>query len=170
MVGTVPDKTPLGASTTNRKWNVDLDVSATETAEWVALCGITEFTPGVEGSLQDDSDFDGEGWGSEVNSLNKWSNTGKLRRGVQPGSEPPVYDEGQEVLRLAAAETGLANVVHCRWYEMEPEGPRVEAYEGYAAVTWSEDGGGVEALSFVSFTLTGRGKRNPITHPATVTP
>ncbi|WNM65422.1 major tail protein [Microbacterium phage Phonegingi] len=159
-------KVPLGASTTNRKWYVDLDNSATGTPSWLALAGITELTPGVEGSLQDDSDFDGEGWGSQVNTMNAWTLEGKVRRGVLPGSTPPVYDPAQEILRLAAAETGLANVVHVRWYEMEPEGPRVEAYEGYAAVTWSEDGGGVDAISIVSFTLTGRGKRTVITHPA----
>ena len=164
-------KVPLGASTTNRKWYVDIDNSATGVPTWIALAGITELTPGgVEGSLQDDSDFDGEGWGSQVNTLNAWTIEGKLRRGVMAGSTPPVYDPAQEVLRLAGAETGLANVVHVRWYEMEPDGPRVEAYEGYAAVTWSEDGGGVDAISIVSFTLTGRGKRAPIAHPATATP
>ncbi len=159
-------KVPLGASTTNRKWYVDLDTSATSTPSWAALAGITELTPGVEGSLQDDSDFDGEGWGSQVNTLNAWTVEGKVRRGVMAGSTPPVYDPAQEILRLAAAETGVDNVVHVRWYEMEPGGPRVEAYEGYAAVTWSEDGGGVDAISIVSFTLTGRGKRESITHPA----
>lgn len=159
-------KVPLGASTLNRKWYVDIDTSTTGTASWIALAGITEVQVGVEGSLQSDSDFDGEGWGSQMNSLNSWSVNGKVRRGVLPGSDPAVYDPGQEVLRLAAAETGLGNVVHIRFYEMEPDGPRVEAYEGFAAVTWSEDGGGVEALSMVSFTLTGRGKRSSITHPA----
>lgn len=164
MAATV--RSPLGASTTNRKWYVDIDSSATSTPAWVALSGVTELTPGVEGSLQNDGDFDGEGWGSQVNTLNAWTLEGKVRRGIMPGSTPPVYDPGQEILRLAAAETGIANVVHVRWYEMEPDGPRVEAYEGYAAVQWSEDGGGVEALSMVSFTLTGRGKREAITHPA----
>lgn len=163
----VEERTPLGASTTTRKWWVDIDASATETPDWVGLAGITEFQPTVEGSLQNDSDFDGGGWGSDANTLNKWKANGKVRRGVQPGSNPPVYDPGQEILREAGSETGLANVVHVRFYEMEPEGPRVEAYEGFAAVTWSEDGGGVEALSFASFTLNGRGKRNAIVHPAT---
>lgn len=165
MVATT--KVALGASTLNRKWFVDLDVSTTSTPSWIALAGMTEVKPTVEGSMQNDADFDGEGWGSEMNSMNKWAVEGKVRRGVLPGSQPPVYDPGQEVLRLAADETGLGNVVHCRWYEMEPDGPRVEAYEGVASVTWSEDGGGVEALSIVSFKLSGRGKRNKITHPAT---
>lgn len=159
-------KAPLGATTTNRKWYLDVDASATDTPSWIGVFGITEFTPNVEGSLQDDSDFDGEGWGSQTNTLNNWSNEGKFKRGVKkPVTDPPVYDPGQEILRLAAAQTGVGNTVHCRWYEMEPNGPRVEAYEGYAAVTYSEDGGGVDALSIASFTLTGQGKRLTIAHP-----
>ena len=164
-MGTETTKAPLGATTTNRKWYLDVDASATAEPSWIGVFGITEFKPGIEGSLQDDSDFDGEGWKSQTNTANAWANEGKVKRGVKKGVTPPVYDAGQEKLRLAAAETGVANSVHVRWYEMEPNGPRVEAYEGYAAVTWSEDGGNMEALSIVSFTLTGQGKRIPITHP-----
>lgn len=160
-------KAPLGATTTNRKWYVDLDTSPDATPTWIGLFGITELTPGIEGTLQDDSDFDGEGWKSQTNTANAWSLEGKVKRGVQAGITPSVYDPGQEILRLAAAETGVGNSVHVRWYEMEPGGPRVEAYEGRAAVSWSEDGGGMDALSIVSFTLTGQGARTPITHPDT---
>jgi hypothetical protein len=36
----------------------------------------------------------------------------------------------------------------------------------FATVTWSPDGGGMDALSTVSVTLTGQGERKAITHPA----
>lgn len=156
------NKVPLGASTLVRKWF--LDVSTDEGTTWIGVFGMTEFKPGIEGSMQDDSDFDGEGWLSEVNSANRWKNEGKVRRGTL-ASDSTAYDPGQEVLREAGAQTGVANVVLCRWYEMEPEGPRVEAYQGNAAVSWSPDGGNVEALDIVSFTLSGRGKREAIPHP-----
>jgi hypothetical protein len=164
---TATTKTALGPSTLNRKWFVDLNTGDDTTPVWIPLLGMTEVKPVVEGSMQDDSDFDGGGWGSNMNSLNRWKVEGKFRRAPQPGSTPPVYDPGQEVLREAGGSTGIENVVHCRWYEMEPNGPRVEAYDGFAAVTYTEDGGGVEALSFVSFVLDGRGARNDIPHPAT---
>jgi hypothetical protein len=165
-MGTETTKAPLGATTTNRKWYLDVDTSITSTPTWVGVFGITELKTGIEGSLQDDSDFDGEGWKSQVNTANQWSLEGKVKRGVKrPVTVPPVYDAGQEKLRLAGAETGVANSVHVRWYEMEPNGPRVESYEGFAAVTWSEDGGNMEALSMVSFTLTGQGKRLTPAHP-----
>lgn len=156
------NKVPLGASTLVRKWY--LDVSTDEGTTWIGVFGITEFKPGLEGSMQDDSDFDGEGWLSEVNSANRWKNEFKVRRGVQ-ASTPTAYDPGQEVIRLAAAKTGVANVVLCRWYEMEPDGPRVEAYQGKAACSWSPDGGNTEALDTVSVVLSGRGKRESIAHP-----
>ena len=53
---------------------------------------------------------------------------------------------------------------------MEPGGPRVESYEGKAAVTWSPDGGSTEATSTASFVLSGRGERKSVEHPAAVAP
>lgn len=157
-------KVPLGASTTNRKWQCDINVAdAGETKQWIGLFGVTEFKPTLEGSMQDDSDFDSE-WLSEVNTANRWKIEGKVRRGTLE-SDPTAYDPGQERIRAAADRTGIANVVEVRWYEMEPGGPRVESYEGKAAVSWSDDGGGTEATSTASFTLSGRGPRRKVTHP-----
>lgn len=166
MVSTATTKVPLGPTTTNRKWYLDIDSSGgAATPTYIGVFGITQFQSQVAASLQDDSDFDGAGWGSQTNSRNAWSIVLKAKRGVKKGSTPKVYDPGQEILRVAGAATGVANTVRVRWYEMEPNGPRVEAYEGYAAVSYSEDGGGTEALSMVSVTLTGQGARGIITHP-----
>ena len=161
---TATTKAPLGATTTNRKWYLDVKTGTSLAPVWTGVFGITEFTPKVEGSLQSDADFDGDGWGSEVNTLNKWSNEAKVKRAATAAT-PTAYDPGQEKLRDCGSKTGVENVAHVRWYEMEPGGPRIEAYEGKAAVTWTEDGGGVEALSFASIVLTGRGKRLDIEHP-----
>ena len=157
------NKVPLGASTLVRKWF--LDVSEDDGTTWIGVFGITEFKPGLEGSMQDDSDFDGEGWLSEINSANRWKNEFKVRRGTL-AADAEAYDPGQEIIRLAAAKTGVENVLMFRWYEMEPGGPRVEAYQGKAAVSWSPDGGNTEALDTVSVVASGRGKREAIAHPA----
>lgn len=157
-------KVPLGASTTNRKWYLDVKVGE----EWVGVFGITEFKDVLEGSLQDDSDFDSS-WLSETNTANRWKIEGKVARKTLE-SDPTAYDPGQERIRLAAEKTGVENVVPCRWYEMEPGGPRVESYEGKAAVTWSPDGGSTEATSTASFVLSGRGPRNSVTHPSPAAP
>lgn len=165
MVSTATTKVPLGASTTNRKWYLDVDSSTTSTPTWVGVFGITEFQDALEPTLQEDSDFDSDGYKSQTKTASAWSLTTKVARKVTTALAT-AYDPGQEILRLAANENGVANSVHIRWYEMEPGGPRVEAYQGKAAVSWSPDGGGMDALSTVSVTLTGQGKRNAITHPA----
>lgn len=156
-------KVPLGASTTNRKWY--LDVSTDDGTTWIGVFGIQEFKDVLEGSLQDDSDFDSS-WLSEVNTANRWKIEGKVARKTLE-STPTAYDPGQEAIRQAAAKTGVENVLPVRWYEMEPGGPRVESYEGKAAVTWSPDGGSTEATSTASFVLSGRGERKVVAHPAT---
>jgi len=160
-------KTPLGASTTNRKWYLDVYPTLTANAP-IGVFGIQEFKDGVEGSVQDDSDFDGEGWKSSTVTANAWSLELKVGRKTTV-ADATAYDPGQEVLRLASRQTGAANRVKVRWYEMEPGGPRVEAYEGFATVTWSPDGGGMDATSTVTVTLTGQGKPVSITHPDTAT-
>ena len=157
-------KTPLGATTTNRKWYLDINTGTTLVPVWTGVFGITDFTPALDNTLQDDSDYDSEGYKSQTKTASQWSNTGTVKRAVT-GADPEAYDPGQEALRLAADENGVANSVHCRWYEMEPEGPRVEAYEGHGAVSWTPNGGGMDALSMAGFAITGQGKRNPITHP-----
>lgn len=166
MTSTVPERVPLGASTLNRKWYLDVDTSATATPTWIGVFGIGEFKPNVEATMQDDSDFDSGGYKSSTATALAWSLEFKVSRKTIAAT-PTSYDPGQEALRLAQDELGDGNRVHVRWYEMTPGGPRVEAYEGYAAVSWSPDGGSMDALDTVSVVLTGQGKRTAITHPDT---
>jgi hypothetical protein len=168
---TVPTRTPLGASTLNRKWYLDVNVGTTAVPDWVGVFGLLEFKDTLDPTLQDDSDFDSEGYKSQNVTALAWSLETKVSRKTVQGS-PTAYDPGQEALRLAGEEMGESNVAHVRWYEMTPDGPRAEAYEGRAAVSWTPDGGGMDANSTATVTLTGKGKRTAITHPegATVAP
>lgn len=159
---TLPVRTPLGGSTLNRKWY--LDVSEDGGTTWVPVMGLTEFQPTTEATLQDDSDFDSEGFRSSTKTASAWGITGTVRRGVKPGATP-VYDPGQEIIREAADAMGVANVLRVRFYEMEEEGPRVLAYQGDVATDWTDNGGDMAANSTAGFTLTGRGRRTKITHP-----
>lgn len=167
MASTATTKVPLGASTTNRKWYLDVDEGTAGVADWTGVFGIQEFKDAIAGTLQEDSDFDSAGWKSQTNTANAWSIELKVKRAVT-AALATAYDPGQEKLRLAARETGVGNRVHIRWYEMEPNGPHVESYEGWAVVSWSPDGGAMDALSTVTVTLTGQGAPKPITHPAGV--
>lgn len=162
---TATTKVPLGASTTNRKWYVDVDSSdMSAAATYIGVFGIQEFKDAVEGSLQDDSDFDGGGWKSSTVTANAGSLEFKVGRKTQ-ATDAESYDPGQEVLRAASRKTGVGNRVRVRYYEMEPGGPRVEAYEGFAVVQWAPDGGAMDATSTVTVTLTFQGEPKPIAHP-----
>lgn len=154
----------LGASTLNRKWALDVNTGTDAAPVWTPVRGRSDFTPNLEPTLQDDSDYDSEGWKSQTVTAQAWSLAFTVFRKVDPG-DPTSYDAGQEALRRAAAGMGTENSVHVRWYETTPGGPRTEAYDGNAAVSWSPAGGGMDALTSVAVTLTGQGRRNVITNP-----
>lgn len=160
---TIPERVQLGASTTNRKYYVDVKDPDVPTGPWVGVFGIQEFKPRhAEATTQDDSDFDGEGFKSQALTALTWGGDGKvLRKSTQ--ADATAYDPGQEIIRKAASRVGGRLMV--RFYEMEPDGPRVEAYEGWATPTWAADGGNMESLDSVAFTLTGNGKPTSYVHP-----
>ena len=157
-------KTPLGAATLNRKWFLDVNSGTHEAPVWVGVFGITDLKAGKDPTLQDDSDFDSAGWKSSTVSALGWNLEVKLERKVK-ALVATAYDAGQELLRAASDGTGTSNNVEIRWYEMTSGGPKVEAYQGYASVSWVPDCGAMDALDTVSVTLNGVGARTAITHP-----
>ena len=158
-------KVPLGASTNVRKWYLDVNTGTFAAPTWVGVFGVMDFKPGIEPTLQDDSDMDGGGFKSQTKTAEAWALELKVSRKVTAAS-PTAYDPGQEVLRIKSIGTfGPANQVDIRYYEMEPSGPRVEAYRGFASTAWKPDGGPMDATDTVSVTLTGQGRLTPIAHP-----
>jgi len=157
-------KVPLGAATLNRKWYLDVNTGTYLTPVWIGVFGIEDFKAPKDPTLQDDSDFDSGGYKSSTVTALGWSIDLKVSRKTVAVA-PTTYDPGQEVLRAASDLLGMSNMVDVRWYEMTPGGPKVEAYRGYATVSWSPDGGAMDALETVTVTLTGKGVRVAITHP-----
>jgi len=157
-------KVPLGASTLISKWYLDVNTGTHLSPVWTGVFGITDFKQAIDSVKKDDTDLDSNGWSSQTVTKLAWSLELKVSRKVQ-ADDSAHYDEGQEALRDVADELGQANRVEVRWYEMPEDGPRVEAYSGYAAVEWKPDGGTNEDLDTVSVTLTGQGARTSITHP-----
>lgn len=147
--------------TVNSAWRVDVDTSATETPEWVQVRAANNISPAVNSTVQDATDYDSEGWGSDAVTLRKWQIAmGLLRKTAAAGT----YDPGQEALRQAAEDLEL---VHVRWYDRSTT--TGEAYEGHALVQWAPAGGGAEGLQVVNVTLLGQGARTTIANP-TATP
>ncbi|HET6915574.1 MAG TPA: IPT/TIG domain-containing protein [Acidimicrobiales bacterium] len=161
---TATTRTPLGASTLVRKWYLDVNTGTTASPVWTGVFGVLNFTPSLNPTLQDDSDFDSQGYKSSTVTALDWGCSLTVSRKTQVNA-PTVYDPGQEKLRTTSLLQGVQNSVQIRFYEMAPGGPRVEAYMGNAAVSWSPSGGAMDALDEVAVTLTGQGQRQSITHP-----
>lgn len=161
----IPTRVPLGASTLNRKWYLDAIPDGAPDGAYIGVFGITELTPNPgTTTTQDDSDFDSDGRKSMTATAIEWGAEGKVVRKTL-ASDATSYDPGQELLRATALELGVKNSLRVRFYEATPDGPRVEAYAGRALVTWTNDGGGMDALSTASFALMGQGKLEAIAHP-----
>jgi hypothetical protein len=160
-------KVQLGAATTVRKWYLDVNTGTTAAPIWTGVFGVTKFQPSLKPTWTDTSDFDSGGDMSSTATARAWGAVFGIDR-KSTASDPTAYDPGQEALRLKAENIGLLNSIEVRFYEMEPGGPRIEAYQGTAGVEWSPDGGAMSAIDAVSVTLTGQGKRTIITHPDTV--
>ncbi|WP_242908670.1 phage tail tube protein [Actinomadura terrae] len=128
---------------------------------WTRVRAVADFKPPVEPNLEDDSDYDGEGWASESKTQLKWGIEAKLIRkiGINTGN----YDPGQEILRAAAVKFGQLGLVEVRWYD-RTGGP--EAFQGFANVSWDPEGGDTKALDIVTAKLSGSGKRVDIVNPA----
>lgn len=148
-------------STLARKWKLDVNTGTAESPIWTPVRGITEFSAPNEPTMEDDSDYDSNGWASSTKTMQAWSISATLARkvGVSSGN----YDPGQEYIRMRDAQFGAASTVQVRWYDRDG-GP--EAYSGYASVQWAQAGGAPSALETATLTLSGQGIRTNIVNPA----
>ena len=151
-------------SVTARRWYLDVNTGTHGSPTWTGVFGIEDFKPAMDPEVKDDSDYNSSGYKSSTISAIGWNVEMKLAR-KSTAAAATAYDPGQEVLRAASMLMGASNRVEVRFYEMEPSGPRVEAYQGYAAVSWTEDGGDMATLATITVKLTGQGVRTSITHP-----
>jgi len=132
------------------------------TPVWKRLRGMTNLVPTVDATLQDDSDYDSDGWASSAKTMQAWSLEATCGR--KKGRITGAYPVTQEKIRMASTEFGGDGTIHVRWYKRLAGDP--EAYEGVAQIGWKAAGGGTADLDTATITLTGVGKRHSITNPA----
>lgn len=134
-----------------RYYKVDIE---TAPGVWSALPGLYDLQPKIDSTKKDDSDYDSDGWGSDVKTMQKWSlelSINRLRDTVTDA-----HNVAQEALREAAALFDEDATVKVRWYDKKG-GP--EAYEGTAMVEWERANGSTEDLDGAKITLSGQGAR-----------
>lgn len=144
-----------------RKWRVDVNTGTSASPVWVQVRGLNNVTPGISATLQDSSDYDSDGWGSDEKTMLKWNLALSLFR---KKSDAGAYDAGQEALRDKSDQFGAGGIAHVRWYDRTVGSS--EAYEGYANVSWEPGGGSASDLESVTVNLTGKGARVDIANPA----
>ncbi|WP_454044406.1 phage tail tube protein [Cellulosimicrobium sp. Marseille-Q8652] len=144
----------------NTTWRLDVNTAAEGSpASWVQVRSLNSFQPAVNSTVQDASDYDSEGWGSDAVTQRKWQLVATALRKYSSTNE---YDPGQEYLRTASDNLAL---VHVRWYERQGAG-NGEAYEGHGLVQWAPQGGDPTGLNSVQVTVLGQGARESIPNPA----
>lgn len=148
-------------STLARKFAVEVNTGTTAAPVWTKVRAIADLKPAVNTNLEDDSDYDGEGWASETKTQLKWSLEIKVGRKI--GFTTGIYDPGQEFLRAAAVQFGQGGTVELRWYDRNG-GP--EAYQGFGNVSWEPEGGDTKTLDMVTIKISGSGARSDIVNPA----
>lgn len=112
--------------------------------------GIQDYTPpGVEKNLEDDSDFDSEGWASQVATGLEYEISGTVK--VPRASM--TADPGQSILKAAGRGLAEAGIIHFRTFKRGGK----EGVKGTADCTFTEGGGKRTDLTTAEFTLAGRG-------------
>lgn len=146
------------SSTLARDWILEVDINGVPTR----VRGLSSVSPIFEGSEQDDSDIDSEGFASQiVTGLAFRIEGGGKRKGENTAGF--VDDPGQNFLRKKGRQTGTANIVTARIYRRDA---LPDAYEAETTVKWTDSAAGdTNALQEFSFTLSGRGKPRDIVKP-----
>lgn len=124
---------------------------------WTPYKGITDFSKKIDGTLQDVSDYDSNGWSSSEKTMQTWSAVAKARRPITAG----VYDPGQEIVRMAETQFGDQARVFTHWYDRNGG----ESRAGIALVSWEQTKTGVTDVEEVTATFTGDGVLFDITNP-----
>ncbi|MEV4806762.1 phage tail tube protein [Nonomuraea sp. NPDC049421] len=146
-----------------KDWVLEVNTSGTaETPVWTPVKGLTSMEFSLDAETEDDSDFDSNGWGSEVVTQRTWSLEIEGRRKRQTDSASFVADPGQEFLRQAGLVVGLTANVDVRWYRKDGA---PDAFRGTAAVQYGGGGGEVTDLEPFEVELTGQGEPEQIENP-----
>lgn len=124
---------------------------------WSIVPGLFELSPQIEGELQDDSDYDSDGWQSQTKTAQGFTLEASFnrKRDVDTYEHPASH----EVLRLAALGFRESAEVKFRYYD-KLGGP--EAFQGRGSVQWERVNSAVPDLDAAKVTITGQGALTPL--------
>ena len=67
-----------GTPVVNSTWRLDVDLDVNGGGNWVQVKGISNFTPGLDNTVQDMSDYDTSGWGADAVTFRKFKLSGDV--------------------------------------------------------------------------------------------
>ena len=166
----VTPRVELGDAALVKNWYIDIDSGYPDGAvTWIPISGVVSFKADTPATFKDASTFDDGGWASQQKTGGSWKVELTVKRAPQAAALAS-WDAGQELLRVAGSSFGSENRQHVRWYEVNnADEPLGEAWEGVAAVSWTEDKSAVDDIRSVKVELMGQGPRVAVTpHPNSV--
>ncbi|TYB50235.1 hypothetical protein FXF51_56765 [Nonomuraea sp. PA05] len=145
-------------------WALDVNTGTTASPVWTPVKGMTQFKETIESTMEDDSDFDSNGWGSDQVTQRKWrlETEGKRKRDAD-NLATFIADPGQQAILDAGNLVGIGSNIEIRYYRRDGA---PDAWQGDVTVDYGGGGGGVTELEPFNFTLNGQGERTAITNPA----
>ncbi|MEV4245227.1 hypothetical protein AB0J63_17650 [Streptosporangium canum] len=145
-------------------WALDVNTGTSGAPVWTPVKGMTSFKETIESTMEDDSDFDSDGWGSDQVTQRKWKleTEGKRKRDAD-NDATFIPDPGQQAILDAGNLVGVGSNISIRYYRRDGA---PDAWEGSVNVQYGGGGGATTALEPFNFTLGGQGERTAITNPA----
>jgi hypothetical protein len=148
-----------------RRYRLQINLGTLTVPLWSTVIGIVEFKPSVEPEIQDDTDYESDGWKGNTKTLQGWQIEAKISHKYDPVTK--LYHPTHVALEAASEAFGDASYVDLRYFDRFGKG---SGRRGRALVTWEPEGGEASELDQVSITLTGDGPLETIDNPLTVSP
>ncbi|MGH3745811.1 MAG: phage tail tube protein [Micromonosporaceae bacterium] len=146
-----------------KEWRLDVNTGTVALPTWTQVKGMSQFKETIDDSTEEDDDFEGEGWGSDVITQRKWKLECEGRRKRDDTTPTFTPDAGQQKILDLGNIVGFEATAQIRYYRRDGS---PDAWEGNASVSYKGGGGGVKDLEPFNFDILGQGKRTAIANPA----
>jgi hypothetical protein len=148
----------MTATALARKFRLRAEIS---TGVFALMAGVSALDfPPINPNMVNSSSYENEGWTTNEPTEFSWMTKATAWRRITGGS---VYDPCQEFLRLKAfGQFGDQSRAHVQILD---KNGGVEAFDGYAYVTYTRGNSGVQDLESADFILTGDGPLAIIANP-----
>ncbi|GII63542.1 hypothetical protein Skr01_36270 [Sphaerisporangium krabiense] len=151
-----------------KDWALEINTGTSGAPVWTPVKGLTTLKEAIASTMEDDSDFDSGGWGSDQVTQRKWSLECEGRRKRDASNLVTfVPDPGQQAILNAGNLVGIGSNVEIRYYRKDGA---PDAWQGFVTVDYGGGGGAVTALEPFNFKLGGQGARTQLDPYPDLTP